>query len=432
MTTRRNARVTGLLVAGVLAIAACSSDDAAAPDTTSAPATTDAPATTEAEPTETTYAEPSGEPVKIGTSLWEFEMAGLDVKLPGIEAAVRRVNATGGIQGRPLEWIYCGGIDNIQGEQCAQKMVDEHVVATVGDANLFAEVTSTEIQAKAGIPMIEPFVSSTETLANPYVYTVCPPPAMEYDAIPAAMKAAGYTSYFYLAGSSGAAQSNMVSVEEAAAYYGGLENRGQTTLPMTAVDVLAQTQTAGDAAADINLSIIPPNVSALVLAAAEQLGLHVPFGAQFGQFTAAQREEYSDVLDGSIFVSCTPPPSDLADYPLIQQAYDDIAAYYEETGDELANPDTLSHLAVQSYLGVMAFAAAARTLDTIDAASLAEALNTTTDGYDIGLDEPWMPSVKGPDPYPAVSNGNIYLILFKDGELSLLDDAPIDSLLPFR
>lgn len=423
--------VASLFVVAAVATA-CSSDETSSTETTAAPTSSAAPETTEAAATDTTFATPTGEPVKIGTTIWEFEMAGLNVKLPGIEAAVRRVNATGGIQGRPLEWVYCGGIDNLQGEQCARDMIDKGVVATVGDANLFAEVTATQIQSDAGIPMIEPFVNSPEALNDPLVYSVCPPTNMEYAAIPAAMKAAGYTKYFYLAGSSGSAQNNVVSTEGAAAFYGGLEKVGETQLPMTAADVLPQVQTAADAGADVNIAIIPPNVSTLLLEGAAQLGVQLPFGAQFGQFTAAQRSEYADVLDGSIFVSCTPPPGHLDGYPLIQQAYDDIQAYYEETGDELANPDTLSHLAIQSYLGVMAFAAAARTLDTIDAASLAAALDSTTEGFDVGLRSPWMPSQKGPAPYPAVSNGEIYLIQFKDGELTLLGEDPIDALAPFR
>jgi branched-chain amino acid transport system substrate-binding protein len=105
LTTRRFAAV---VLAGVLAVAACGSDDGESDTTpTSAPGDTSAAAPT-------TTAEPgvppaSGEPIKLGFQWSESGPAALPDMEIGADAAVEYVNnKLGGVNGRPIELVKCG------------------------------------------------------------------------------------------------------------------------------------------------------------------------------------------------------------------------------------------------------------------------------------------------------------------------------------
>ena len=438
----KSTRRTRVLAAAVLSLSliavACGSDNAS--ESTSAAETTAASSETTAavETTEAgTVCEPAtGEPIKIGTTVWTLEMIALRIKLPGVKAAVEEINNCGGINGRPIEWIYCASADANDGEACARKMVDEGVVAVVADANYMADVAQAKILEDAGIADIDPFSNMPEVLNSPNTFSMCPPTPIEYAGIAAAMKAAGYTDYYYFAGAMSSAQNSVDAFEGAAAHYGGLTNVGRVDVPITAADYLPQVQTMVDAGADLNVGIIAPFMSALVLQAADQLGVQAKLGVSFGQFNASQYEEFADALEGSVFVSCTPPLSAVDNYPKVKAAYDGIAAWLENHPDDpdadVAAADQLSTLAIRGYLSVYAFAEVAKQLDTVDAASVLDALKNNTEGIDVGLDQPWITGVAGPTGFSAVNNGLLYLIQMKDGELQLLQPEPIDALESFK
>jgi len=434
-STGRMKRVAAALISLAVIAGACSDDE----ETTSSSDATETSAATETTGAgeETTVpgetCEPAtGEPIKFGTTIWTLEIISLNIKLPGIEAAVKRINDCGGVNGRPLEWVYCGAADANEGEACVRDMIDEGVVATVADANLAAEVPSMTILQDAGVPQIDPFANSPESLNSGNVYMMCPPTPIEYAAIPVAMAEKGYTTYYYFAGQTSSAQNSVNAVDGAAAFVGGLENVGRVDVPLTAADYLPQMQATLDAGADIVVPIIAPFMTALVLQSAEQLGEPVKVGLSFGQFSAGQYDEYGDILEGSLLVSCTPPKANAADFPLVQQAYDDIQAYYEESGDEKASPENLSTLAIRAYLSVLAFAQVASSVETVDSASLKAAMDANTEGIDIGLTEPWVTGTPGPEPYTRVFNGTLYVVEVVNGQPELLLPEPIDALAPFR
>lgn len=80
------------------------------------------------------------------------------------EAAVARVNATGGINGSPLELISCDDQMSANGAAaCGRQAVDENVVAVVGAFTLFGDSIMPLIEA-AKIPYILPVaISQMET-----------------------------------------------------------------------------------------------------------------------------------------------------------------------------------------------------------------------------------------------------------------------------
>ncbi len=107
---RRLARFGAILVALLLVVAACG-DDGGGGTTTEAPGGTDAPGTTAETPgttesPDTTTGAPSGEPIVVGGTLaltGGLGPTGVIHQIAG-ELFVDRLNAAGGLLGRPVEW----------------------------------------------------------------------------------------------------------------------------------------------------------------------------------------------------------------------------------------------------------------------------------------------------------------------------------------
>jgi ABC-type branched-subunit amino acid transport system substrate-binding protein len=126
--------VAGLAAVGLLA-AACSSSGSSSSSTT---------------------VKTSGAPIVVGQI---NPTTGANLSLPeqasSLAASVAALNQAGGIKGHSVKLIQCDSQDESSLEvQCAQEMVSDHVVATLGD-DIFANPTSVQaILTNAGIPGI--------------------------------------------------------------------------------------------------------------------------------------------------------------------------------------------------------------------------------------------------------------------------------------
>jgi branched-chain amino acid transport system substrate-binding protein len=141
-------------MAGSLLAAACGGDD---DDDTAADDSTET--TVEAEPTETTVAAASGEPITIGFVNMEDGPLAQPSIGEAAEAARQMINANGGINGRPLEFEKCStnGAPDSSG-QCANQMVSAGVPVAYQGLD-FGNAALHPILAEAGIPWVgqEPF-----------------------------------------------------------------------------------------------------------------------------------------------------------------------------------------------------------------------------------------------------------------------------------
>ena len=435
-------RVAAAFIALSMFAVACG-DDEETTGTTAAVETTAAPGTTTEETSvETTMApmeciESGDDNVKVGTTIWTNELISLEIRLPGLAASIDYINCHGGVGGKFLEWIYCGAADANEGEACANKMVEEGVVATLTDANYSAEQVNTDVLTAAGIPLIDPFVNGEASLTNPNVYMFCQPTPLDYAAMVAHAAAVDAKTVWNFYGESSQAERNMAIIQQAADFY-GLEVLGRTAVPLSAADYLPQVQATMDGGADVNLAIIAPFMSALVLQSAQQLGVNFKMGVSYGQFNDAQYAEYGAAggpLEDAFLVSCTPPTGAAADIPAMQEAVAGFAEYAANGADahirELSAADQLTGYAYRAWFSTIAFWKAINDLDEVTAATVKEALDSS-EGIDYGLAEPWVPSNEGPAGFTRVSNTKVYLITVKDGVAVLVQDEPIDIAEPFR
>ncbi len=434
-------RSTRRLAAAVIALSmfavACGDDEKSTATTAPVETTTgstDSAATTA--PVETTMApmeclESGDDNVKVGTTIWTNELISLDIRLPGLAAAIDYINCHGGVGGKYVEWIYCGAADANEGEACVQSLVDAGVVATLTDANYAAEAVNTDTLAAAGIAQIDPFVNSEASLTNPDVYMFCQPTPLDYAAMVAHAATVGKKTIWNFYGESSQAAHNMEIVQMAADHY-GLTVLGSTAVPLAAADYLPQVQATLDGGADVNLAIIAPFMSALVLQSAEQLGQNFHMGVSYGQFNQEQYQQYGQAggpLEDAFLVSCVPPTGAAGDIPAMQEAVDGFNAYAENGADdhirELSAPNKITAYAYRAWFSTLAWWQAVKDLPEVTAASVREALDTST-GIDVGLAQPWVPSNEGPPGFTRVSNTLVYLVTVKDGEAVLVQPEPID------
>ncbi len=193
-TRGRHIRLAAVALAFGLAAAACGSDDANT--ATDAEGTTSVDTTTEVEDTADDAAttdntadaggddvvseraneagascigsgDGSGEPIVIGQiQTNESPGAGFPEFEEGATACFEAINASGGINGRPIDFNSCNDAgDPVQGESCARDFIDDGAIAVLGGVcfSCFA-APIVDILGEAGIP----YVGGLPVLPNEY------------------------------------------------------------------------------------------------------------------------------------------------------------------------------------------------------------------------------------------------------------------------
>ncbi|MFI5941116.1 ABC transporter substrate-binding protein [Streptomyces uncialis] len=116
---------------------------------------------------------PSASTIKVMTWAPENTRA---TNMPGMPATARAyarwVNAGGGIDGRDLQVVTCNDTNDSSGARdCAQRAVDEDVVAVVGSYSQFGRATLPTLEA-AGIPFIGGYGVTPIEFTSPASYPV--------------------------------------------------------------------------------------------------------------------------------------------------------------------------------------------------------------------------------------------------------------------
>jgi branched-chain amino acid transport system substrate-binding protein len=375
-----------------------------------------------------------GPPIKIGTTLWANPEVSLTSRLPGIKAAIREINGSGGINGRKIVWDYCPVNSNDPNAviACAHKMVSDGVVATVGDADILAEAQATQILDQAGIPQIDPFVNSTAAMTSPNVFLLDGGLTLPYAAAVQFMHLKGLKSLHFITAGVPTSADIQAATATAAKYY-GIQDLGSTDVPFTAPDFQPYVAAAASAGGSVQMPIIAPFQSNLLLQATQQLGKHFTFGLQASQFTLNQVKQYGKPggpLSNAVLTDSAPPLSAASKFPGIKQYETDLAAEYK-AGDKAADVNNLLSISLYTWMSVKIFAQLAAKLPTITAATVTKAFQTAKN-IKTGVIPPWTPSAKGPAGYTQISNPWMYLITVKNGQEVLYQDKPINVLAPFE
>jgi branched-chain amino acid transport system substrate-binding protein len=159
---------------GMLAVACCVGAACSSSNKTSTPTTT----TASSPSSSASSAAPTGSPYKLGViaegSGPGTPYSNLAIAAAGVNGAVKAINASGGVNGHPLQVIQCNTQNNPNGAAaCGREMVSDGVVALVGSITGYgAQVIP--ILNSAHIPSLGQIAVGSADLTNPNGFPFAP------------------------------------------------------------------------------------------------------------------------------------------------------------------------------------------------------------------------------------------------------------------
>lgn len=349
----------------------------------------------------------------------------------GARAAVEEINGAGGVDGRPLELIFC----NTRGEAnqamaCARDAVSEDVVAVVGSVDIFT-TQSVPILAEAGIPNVGAVPISEIDYLSPASFPMHSGNYGAFAAAPAAFLEAGFERMVTVRVDFEATAAQAAMVDQVAAAI-GMENAGQIIVPAQGVtDYAPYAQQIKDRSADAALVLLGPQGLQALFKAAESLGIDTQFAGTVFSFGESEAQAIGTSSDGIWVLSPFTSPRDT-----VQPGVERFVRALANTG--VADDDLALHRSagLNSWLAVHAFAEIAAAIDgTVDRLSMTAALEAMGPMDVEGL-LTWDPSAQSSPEngvFERFPRGEFRVLTFKDGKLVPTDQPPVtDPLAPIR
>jgi ABC-type branched-subunit amino acid transport system substrate-binding protein len=399
-------KVVALCVAGVAAfgVTGCGGDDAET-EGGGGSSTTGTTATKGA----------TGTPVKlmtitaVGSPLTNYP----DIEAAA-KAATKAINDAGGINGRPIEQLFCNTKGDVNGAtKCAREAVKEKVAAAVGDLDIFASVAFPVLE-KAKIPVIGQHPAGAENdFKSDYSWPL------------QGGNGASYSAFAYAAAKQGKKRFLVLTIDlpiaatqnawaEAGAKDAGLEVLPQVKIPAQGVtDFTPFVQQAKSRNADAILIVQGNAGTQGVLKAAEAVGLDAMFGQSITSFGESEAEAVKGI-SSKVFVGSPYPSINDDSVPGIKKWQEGLDA--AGIGDD---PVLRRTAGLNTWLAYHAVAEVGKSIEgDITAESLVEALKSTDGPIDLDGLVSWEPSKSGTfgklAHFPV---HDFYVQTFKDGKI---------------
>jgi ABC-type branched-subunit amino acid transport system substrate-binding protein len=387
ITTHRRRGITrallGLLLPASLLAASCGSDDEAA-DTSSTvvvatspanaattatdePAATDAPGSTDAPATTDAAVPPSGDPIVVHSFIVVDTPSLTFIQTQnGAQAAVDGINARGGINGRPLEIVFCNGrLDPGEAANCATTAVDSEAVAVVASVEPLGGVV-VPILEEAQMPHVGAApvadVDSTSLISFPTDV------GQFLHATGAAFFAENFDAKtIVLLQSEVPGREVRQALNEAQAAKLGMTVLKTVVIPANTADASPYLADAVAENPDALVTAITAGDAVKVFQAVESQGIDTPMVGGAAAWTPDIIAAGGAGAEGAFVNSHYPNPH--SDLPGMQQYRDDMAEF---AADAVVGDDS-----VRGWTGVMVFAAAAEVVDgEVTRESILDVLNS--------------------------------------------------------
>ena len=320
----------------------------------------------------------SEEPIKIMIQ-GPFAGGGLDLpQLPGgAKAAVKAINADGGIHGRELELIECNeGQDPNAGVRCARDAVREGVVAETGTNSKYGDYLT--VLEAAGIPAIGAGGDAQGEATSPDSFPISGGVPSLFAGMGDVLGSAGAKTVKAVLLDSPHIQSSIPFIEQGLAV-NGVELAGKISVPLAKPDLAPAVASALSGGTDgVVLVLDPAGTTKFVREARRQRpGLKIAVSPI--SLPSASLEALGDIAEEVYVVSQFAPPAGTA--AGVKRYVRDMDALDPEMPKDDA--------AANSWASVELLAQVARSLpeDDISAKSVSEALNRL-DGVELGVAPP--------------------------------------------
>jgi branched-chain amino acid transport system substrate-binding protein len=306
------------------------------------------------------------------------------------KAAAAAINASGGINGHPVEVKSCDtGQNPGQSVTCARELVqDRTILASVGHFDVGADQANAVLQ-QAGVPNIGPSASGASILSSDNSFPIAGFAGAGL-AIPLADAGAKTIQVAYVDSPQAAAVVQFAK-STLAATHPDVKVLDGIPVPITATDVSSYVNKAADA--DAVALAMSPNLISAWLTAAKAGGYTQKLAATSSALRPKDLQTYGANAEGLLVVGGQPFSS--SPMPGMQQFRDEMAK---------TSPDAqLDEIAVNSWMGTWAFAQVARGIQgDVTRQNLLQALQTNSNLDVFGL-LPTGFSFTKPFPQPALS-----------------------------
>jgi branched-chain amino acid transport system substrate-binding protein len=406
----------GVLIAGVLLSgSACSDDDASSAASGGSSTSAEGGSSTP----DAGGGTPEGDPIRLGIIVSPNYVDSLE---PGAQAAVDRINAEGGVHGRPLEVVICedGSNANVAATCARQFASDESIVATVGDVSSYGGDYNPPLE-QAGVAGIGTTPLSPGDFASPRVFATN----------------SGGLSFLGM---------GVFLVEELDAQGVGvatLDNPTSQALPDMVGGALAPlgAEVAGVSTVPVTSADVAPQAAALVDTDAQIVGLTEDLSMRYIRSSRQQG------FDGPLIVSQTLVNASTLQEGLTDAELEAVYAitWFDKSSDGYAEfladleefqPDAEpTDLETNAWLAVNMFADVASGLDEISRESILEAMSSVSD-YDTGGLTPAIDyseegtALGGTAPRLVPSALSVYADVYRDGTWAPYaeDQEPINAI----
>jgi ABC-type branched-subunit amino acid transport system substrate-binding protein len=367
-------------------------------------------------------------PVRIG-ALVPLSGYGLGYYAAAFSAAVRSINAHGGVKGRPVQMDVCDDhSDPNQAQACARKLVSDGVIATAADVSELSMVEG-PILDEAGIAQVGGEAVNPEDFTLPTAFPLDGGIFVQAAGGIIGARRRGLHSLFPVTIDTPAGRTLVGEVDQVAKA-AGMDPAGAAYIPEAATDLLPYVQAAIQSKADVVFPGLPPSATIPFLVDSRLAGAHYLVMLPAGEFTPADIELMGGpqaVTENDILFAALPPISATDRFPALKTFTADMDAELA-AGDRSAAPELRTGGSVASWLCVEIIARLAATLPVIDAAGILHALRTDPSVDTLGLTPPWSPGRSGPPTMPRVTNPFGYLSSQRNGVEVLTDPTPLNPL----
>jgi len=318
--------------------------------------------------TSTAAAKPTGTPIRLGLITRALY---LPLGPPGAQAAIKRINDSGGVNGHPLELVPCSNDDKpATAATCAQKYVeDKSIIATVGDTSAFGADTNPPLDA-AKIAGVGTQPSGAGDFNSPRIFPTVPggnsllgAVAFAYDTLKA--KKIGMAVI-----DSPTAQALPGLVDSQVLKSRGTALTSKAVVPTAAADVSAQAATL-------------VNSDAVVLAVTADLGIRLIKAMRQQGFTGPVVVSETTIDAHTVEKSLTPTEADkLYAVSFFNKSSDGYKRFLADM-KKYQSDAIITDLAGVAWLGVNMFADVASKLPSITREAVYDAMGKLS-GYDTG------------------------------------------------
>jgi ABC-type branched-subunit amino acid transport system substrate-binding protein len=340
------------------------------------------------------------------------------------KAAVAAFNKRGGLgtNGARLQAVVCDTKGDANGEvDCARKLVDEGVVATMNDLAYNNPSGVQEVLQSAAIPRIGLGVTGTEGDAS-LIYPLSTGIVGAYQADAVGFEKRGKTKVVLVRtdAATGGGFKGFISPSFNEA---GVEVVGDVAIATGSTDYAPYVADIQRSDPDAVLLAIDDTSAAQLIAAMEQLNYKVLLGGHPGTFPLDVLRKFKDTTKGALLSESFPYPSqnNVKSFPGLGQFFTDMKA----SGKEILDPKKIQPTSLYPWMSTLAFVNATKGVDNFTKESVVQALETAKDVDLMGLAPPWTPSTPGFSFFGSVSNHFVYVSRF-DGKNVVTEKEPID------